>query len=162
MAADGRDSPLQVDRQVGAAGDAGLAHPARDERRVRGDAAVGGEDALRGDQPVDVVGARLPANEDHVLALWARASAVSASKTAWPTAAPGEAASPLATTSYDGARVERRVEKMVELGRVDPRNRVVAAQQSLLDHRDRRLHGRPRRCAWRTGSGGGTADPARP
>jgi hypothetical protein len=69
VAADGRDVPLQVDRQVGTAGDAGLAHPARDESRVRGNATVGGEDAFRGDHAVDVVRARLPANEDHVLAL---------------------------------------------------------------------------------------------
>ena len=73
VAADRRDSALDVDRQLGAAGDAGLAHPAGDERRVRGDAAVGGEDPLRRDQAVDVVGARLPANEDHVLARLARA-----------------------------------------------------------------------------------------
>ena len=72
VAADGRDSPLHVDRQVGTAGDAGLAHPARDERRVRGNATVGGEDALRGDHAVDVVWARLPANEDHVLGPAAR------------------------------------------------------------------------------------------
>ena len=32
--ADRRDPALEVDRQLAAAGDAGLAHPARDERRV--------------------------------------------------------------------------------------------------------------------------------
>ena len=98
VAADGRDSPLQVDRQVGTAGDAGLAHPACDERRVRGDAAVGGEDALRRDHAVDVVG--LVSERTRITSsLCPRASAVSASKTARPTAAPGEAASPFATTS---------------------------------------------------------------
>jgi len=51
-----------------ATGDARLAHPARDERRVRGDAAVGGEDPASRDHAVDVVGARLPADEDHVVA----------------------------------------------------------------------------------------------
>ena len=54
-----------VDRQLVAARDARLPHPARDDRRVRGHAAVHGEDPLRGDHPVDVVRRRLPADEDH-------------------------------------------------------------------------------------------------
>ena len=56
VAADGRDPALEVDREVVDAGDAGLAHAARDDRRVRGHAAVRGEDPLRLDQAVDVVG----------------------------------------------------------------------------------------------------------
>ena len=63
--ADARDARLQVERERLAAGHARLAHPARDDRRVRGHAAVGGEDPLRRDHPVDVVGRRLPADEDH-------------------------------------------------------------------------------------------------
>ncbi len=68
VSTDSRDPALEVDRQLAATGNAGLAHPAGDQRRVRGDATVGGENALRCDQTVDVVRARLPANEDHVLA----------------------------------------------------------------------------------------------
>jgi hypothetical protein len=62
VAADRRDPPLEVERQRVAAGDARLAHAACDQRRVRGDAAVGRENAPCGDQAVDVVRARLPAN----------------------------------------------------------------------------------------------------
>ena len=63
-----RDRPrLEVDRERLAAGDARLPHPAGDDRRVRGHPAVGGEHAARLDQAVDVVGRRLPADEQHVL-----------------------------------------------------------------------------------------------
>jgi hypothetical protein len=50
------------------AGDARLAHAARDDGGVRGHAAVDREDPLRGDHPVDVVRSRLPAHEDDALA----------------------------------------------------------------------------------------------
>ena len=59
---------LLVDRERLAAGDARLAHPAGDDCCVGGHPSVRGEDALGRDHPVDVVGGRLPADEDHVLA----------------------------------------------------------------------------------------------
>ena len=59
---------LRVDREPFAAGDARLAHASRDDRRVRGHATVGRQHAARLDQPVDVVGRRLPADEDDVVA----------------------------------------------------------------------------------------------
>ena len=68
-AADRADARGLVDPQRVAAGDAGLAHAARDDRRVRGHAAVRGENALRRGEPVDVVGRRVEANEDQRLVL---------------------------------------------------------------------------------------------
>ena len=59
---------VHVDLERLAAGDARLAHPARDDGGVRRHAAVRGEHALRLDHAVDVVGRRLPADEDHRLA----------------------------------------------------------------------------------------------
>ena len=58
-----------VDPQRVAAGDTGLAHAARDHRRVRGHAAVRGENALRRGEAVDVVRRRVEADEDHRLVL---------------------------------------------------------------------------------------------
>ena len=66
--ADPHRAGADVDRERLAAGDARLAHAARDDRGVRGHAAVRGEDASCVDQPVDVVGRRLPADEHDVLA----------------------------------------------------------------------------------------------
>ncbi len=74
-----------------------------------------GEDALRRDHPVDVVGRRLPADEDHVLAARPRSAAVSASKTIFPDAAPGEAFRPCAIDLDARARVDHRVQELVEL-----------------------------------------------
>ena len=55
--------------QVGGAGDRGAAHPARDERGVRGLAALGGEDALGGVKARDVVGLGERAHEDDIAAV---------------------------------------------------------------------------------------------
>ena len=133
---DRRDPALHVDRQFGAARDTRLAEPARDERRVRGDAAVRGEDALRRDQAVDVVRARLPAHEDDVLALPAarlRGVRIEDGTAGRGTGRRGKA------LRHDIERrgpVDHRVQEVVDLRRVDPRDRVVAVQQPLLDHRD--------------------------
>ena len=53
-----------VDREPLAACDTRLAHAARDDRRVRRHASVGCQHPLRLEQAVDVVGRRLPADED--------------------------------------------------------------------------------------------------
>ena len=52
--------------QLAGAGHGGHAHAARDERRVRGLAALAGEDALRRVEAGDVVGLGERAHEDHV------------------------------------------------------------------------------------------------
>ena len=57
---------LQVDRQLVGADHRRAAHPARHQRRVRGLAALAGEDALRRVEARDVVGLGERAHEDHV------------------------------------------------------------------------------------------------
>ncbi len=68
VAVDGGDPRVHVNGQPLAAGHARLAHPPRDDGGVRGHPAVRGEHTLRLEQAVDVVGSRLPADEDHRLA----------------------------------------------------------------------------------------------
>ena len=63
---------LGVDLDLGGAGDARAAHAAGDERRVRGLAALGGEDSAGGVEPGDVVGLGERADQDHVLAVGRR------------------------------------------------------------------------------------------
>ena len=161
MASDHRDAVLEVDREVVAAGDARLAHAARDECCVRGDAAVRGEDALGGDQAVDVVRARLPADEDHVLSVVGRIPRPCPRRTRrrqtlrparprarWRrrrNARPGRAS---------GAGGGRSAPD--RSGRSPPRGSAVPPPPS----RPRRAR-RPPRCAWRNGSAGGTAAPPR-
>jgi hypothetical protein len=69
--ADRRRHRALGDSRRGAAGarDAGLAHAARHHRGVAGHAAARGQDALGGVHAVDVLGARLDADEDDLLAL---------------------------------------------------------------------------------------------
>ena len=58
----------EVDLHRFRAADRGRAHAARDDRRVRHETAARREDALGRDHAVQVVGRRLGAHEDHVLA----------------------------------------------------------------------------------------------
>ena len=60
---------LEVDVQLGGAGDGGAAHAAGDQRRVRGLAALAGEDALGRVEAGDVVGLGERAHEDDVAPL---------------------------------------------------------------------------------------------
>ena len=59
----------QIDLQLSGSDHRRTAHPARDERRVRRLAALGGEDAARGVEARDVVGLGERAGENHVAAL---------------------------------------------------------------------------------------------
>ncbi len=74
-----------------------------------------------------------------------RSSAVSASSTISPEAAPGEAFSPWAATSTGDGRVDHRVQELVELARVDPRDRLLAGDQPRVGHLDGDAEGRRRR-----------------
>ena len=60
-----------------------------------------------------------------------RSAAVSASKTIFPEAAPGEAFSPCATTSTLADGVDHRVQELVELRGVDADDGVLARDQAL-------------------------------
>ena len=75
------------------------AHAAGDNGRVAHLAAMGGEDALGGDHAGQVIGVGLPARARHLQPASAAATASAAEKTASPTAAPGLAFRPRATTS---------------------------------------------------------------
>ena len=71
----------------------------------------------------------------------AHSTAVSESKTALPTAAPGEAFIPLASRSARPRLVEAREHQLGELVAGDPPQRLVHVDQALVDH----VHGDPER-----------------
>ena len=119
-----------------AAGDARLAHPARDDGRVRGHAAVRGEDALRlrscrGCRPASSPSGRGSRSRPPCRA----PRRVSASKTTLPEAAPGRGVQARRGDLELRVRVDHRVQQLVELRRVDARDRLLARDQPLLDHR---------------------------
>ena len=151
-----------VDRERLAPGDAGLPHPAGDDGRVRGHPAVRGEDAAGVDQPVDVVRRRLPADEDHVLA---RAPLLLGEVGVEHDRARGRARRRVQPRRHDvdlGGRVDHRVEQLVELTRVDPRDGLLAGDQPLALSSRRRRAAPPAPSACRCGSGAGRARRPRP
>ena len=77
-----------------------------------------------------------------------RSSAVSASKTIVPEAAPGRGVEALRDDLDLGGRVDPRVQELVELRRVDARDRLLLRDQPFVHHVDRGLErrgGRPLR-----------------
>ncbi len=65
-----------------------------------------------------------------------RSAALSASRTIFPDAAPGDALRPCAGDLERRVRVEARMEELVELARVDPRDRLVPLDQPFRRHVD--------------------------
>ena len=130
---------LDVHRERLAARDARLAHPARDDCRVRRHAAVGREDPLRGDHPVDVVRGRLPADEDDVVAVRAALGGRVGVEHDLPGRGAGRRVQALRDHVDARGRVDHRMQELVELPGVDAHDGVLARDQSLLDHVDGRL-----------------------
>ena len=73
-----------------------------------------------------------------------QATASSAEKTARPTAAPGEAFRPRAIRVADwrAAGIVLVAQELVDLGRLDPADRLFLGDHALADHVDGDLHGR--------------------
>ena len=128
------DGPLvaAIDVRAHRSRNARLAHSPRDDRRVRRRAALGGQNAFRGDHAVHVVGRRLGAHEDTVLRPCSfHVTASSAENTIWPAAAPGEALSPLQATLDLSARIDARVKELIERLRVDHSDGAPLVDQAL-------------------------------
>ena len=131
--ADADRARAQVDVELAGADDRGAAHAARDERRVRGLAALGGEDAARGVEAGDVVGLGERAHEDHVARLGGGGDRLVGGE--------HDLALGRARRGGDAARehlearlgVEGRVQQRVERAGVDRGERALAREQALVD-----------------------------
>ena len=151
-----------VDRERVAPRDAGLAHPAGDDGRVRGHPAVRGEDAAGVDEPVDVVRRRLPADEDDVLA---RAPLLLGEVGVEHDRARRRARRRVEPRRHHvdlGGRVDHRVEQLVELSRGRSARRPPRVRSAPRPASRRRRAGPPAPCACRCGSGAGRARRPRP
>ena len=120
------------------AGHAGGAHAAADHRRVAGHAAARGEDALGHFHAVDVVRHGFFADQDDGRRLRPISTASSAVNTMVPTAAPGEAGSPVASLASDflRRRIEHRVQQLIELLRIDAQDGFLLGDQAFVHHLD--------------------------
>ena len=105
------------------------------------EAAVGGEDALRLHHPVEVVGRRLPADEDDALARLAACLGGVGVEDDRARRGARRGVQTLGDDLHLGGRVDHRVQQLVELRRIDAGDRFLLRDQPLLDH----LHRRPER-----------------
>ena len=133
----------RLERQGVAARHGRLAHAARDDGRVRGHAAVRGQHAASPDQPVDVVRGGLPADEQDVLAGTAPLLRRVGVEHDEPGGSAGGRVQALGDHLDLRARVDHRVQKLVELPRIDPRDRLLARDQALAGHVDGDAERRP-------------------
>ena len=136
---------LGVDFQRRGAGHGGDAHAAGDQRRVRGLAALRGEDADRGVEAGDVVGLGEGAGEDHVAPLGGGLDRDRGGEDDLPLRRPGRGGDAGGDDLVGRVGVEGRVEQRVEGLGVDRHQRRVALQQALRHRVDGEPHRRLRR-----------------
>ena len=111
------------------AGHAGRSHAASDHGRVAGHAAARSQNALRDFHAVNVVRLRFrrgPGSRGRLSALVTASSAVN---TTVPTAAPGDAGSPVAIfcSVFLRCGIEHRMQQLIELLRIDAQHRFAAS-----------------------------------
>ena len=152
----------QVDLELAGADDRGAAHATGDQRRVRGLAALGGEDSACGVEARDVVGLGERAREDHVATLGRGRDRLLGGE--HDLALGGAGRSGHAAREHLEARVgvERRVQQRVERAGVDRGAAPARASAGLRRRRRRRSGRRPGPGAWRCASAACRGGRARP
>ena len=160
--ADAQLAAVEVDVHRGRPRDAGLAHPPGDECRVTGLAALGGEDALRGEEPVHVVGLGERPHEDHATAALRPLDRVLGGEHELPLGGSGRRRD----TGRQHVELDVGREARVQ-ERVEPARRRWSGAPLRATGSPRRRH-RPRSApppapgAWRRASGAGRGGPPRP
>ena len=132
-----------IDHQVARPGHARLADLARNDRRVRGRAAAGGDDALRHGHAVEVVRGRLDPNEDHLLAAVDPFDGRVGVEDCPADGGAGRRIEPVHDLgcAFEGGLVERGAQELVDVARLDPRHCLVLRDEAFLDHVDGDPHG---------------------
>jgi hypothetical protein len=138
--ADHRAARDDVDDDGLAAGDAGLAHAARHHRRVRGLAAAAGQDALRLEEAVDVLGLGLLAHQDDALAGAAARFRRVGVEDDLAGGGAGRGRQALRQRLAAEAGRELRHQQLLQHGRVDAGDGALLADQALAEHLDRGAH----------------------
>src|SRR5215204_1050238 len=108
-------------------------HPARDHGGMAGLSAAGGEDALGGDHAAQVVGVRLPTDQDDVLAAVCPLDGARRAEHGLADGRAGTGGHALGHELTLSTRVELREHQPGELVAGDPGQRLVLVDQSLVD-----------------------------
>ena len=138
---DDHAAALDIDLETLDARHARLAHAARNHGRVRRHAAVRGDDALRHDHPVDVVGRGLPAHEDHRCAGLATALGRVGIEHDLANAGTRRGVETAGEQVAWRVGVDRRVQQLVELLGVDALDRLLLGDDALINHVARHADG---------------------
>ena len=161
LAVHGRLLGVEVEHERLAAGDAGNAETAGDDRGVRGHAAASRQDALGCEHAVDVVRSRLGADQDDALAGLAELGGGVGVEDGLAAGGARRGVQALGGDFDLRLGIDHGVQKLVELVGVDPLDGLFLGDQALGDH----VHGRLERGAGgalaRRGSGAGRACPRR-
>ena len=142
------EAPLLVHHHLARPHDAGLAPAARHHRRVRGEAAAGGEDALGGMHARHVLRRRLGAHQDDLLLLQRLLDRQIRVEHHGPDRGGGGGGQALGERGVAAAGIHRLHEELLQRGRVDATQRGGSVEQPLAHH----LHRDPHR-----GAGGALA-----
>ncbi len=134
-----------VDADRARAGNAGLAHAARDDRGVRGHAAARGQDALGGVHAVNVLGRGFDANQDRLAARLACGLRIVGREYDLAARRAGRGGQSGRDRGGLGLRVEHRMQELVERAGLDPHDGVLAGEHALVGHVHRHLERRFRR-----------------
>ena len=132
--ADAHRARGDVDREVLAPCHARLTHPASDNGGMRGHAAAGRQDAGCTDEAVDVVRRGLQADEDHVFARSAALLGRIRVEHDRSRRRAGRCVQPAGSDLDRRVGIDHRVEQLIELSRVDPRDSLLAGDEPFVDH----------------------------
>ncbi len=145
-----RLSPVGVDVDLLGPAHTGLAHTASDHRGVRGLPTTRGQDALRRDHAIEVVGIGLPADQDDRDTGGREFHSPVGIEDGQPDGGPGGCVHTLGDPVRPPVRGEPREHQLGELGTGDPCQRLVHGDQTLVDELDGDPEGR---------AGGALSDP---
>ena len=131
-----------IDRDFPGPRDAGPAHAARHHGGVAGHAAARGDDAPGGMHAADVLGAGFLAHQDDGVAQLAHALGLVGVEHDLAGGGPGRGRQAGGDDMTDGVRVQGRMQQLVEGGRIDPADGLVATDDPLGRQIDGDLQGR--------------------
>ena len=130
------DALLLVDAQIPGAGDARPSHAAGDHRGMAGHAAAGRQHAGGGMHAVDILGAGLGADQDHLLALGGAVLGLIGAEDGAAGRRPWRGRQAAGDDLARGLGIEGRMQELVEGGGLDARDGLALVDQPLVHHID--------------------------
>ena len=126
-----------IDADGAAAGDAGLAHAARDHGGVRGHAAAGGQDAFGGVHAVNVFRAGLDPDQDDLAAVGLQLGGLIGGEHDFAGGRTRRGRQAGRDDVALGRGIDGRMQQLVERCRIDPHHRVLFRDQAFIGEFDR-------------------------